>query len=214
MIPDRLRHRGTDSRFPRWQWVLCRAWMQFWMRRRDVSSSQPRGTQVAANSSSAPAAAGQRLRPAAGVCQRLRVQILKVCDTADFESLRYSTSSSAPWQLKPAPKEDIHQRPPGALPPRAACRTKRTKGLLRFPQSRSTAALQRRSSSVSASILRRCMSTSRPPACMIHAAICPRAAPCFAITSENSCSAYFPASSGTGCVRMLRSIPPLVSKRR
>src|SRR5438445_8671964 len=43
MIPDWLRHRGTDSRFPRWQWVLCRAWMQFWMRRRDVSSSQPRG---------------------------------------------------------------------------------------------------------------------------------------------------------------------------
>src|SRR5437868_15408372 len=120
--------------------------MQFWMRRRDVSSSQPRGTQVAANSSSAPAAAGQRLRPAAGVCQRLRVQILKMCDTAYFESLRYSTSSSTPWQLKPAPKEDIHQRPPGALPPRAACRTKRTKGLLRFPQSRSTAALQRRSS--------------------------------------------------------------------
>src|SRR2546430_17160811 len=130
MIPDRLRHRGTDSRYPRWQWVLCRAWMQFWMRRRDVSSSQPRGTQVAANSSSTPAAAGQRLRPAAGVCQRLRVQILKMFDTADFQSLRYSTSSSAPWQLKTAPNEDLHQRPTCSLPPRAACRTTTAKVLL------------------------------------------------------------------------------------
>ena len=51
------------------------------------------------------------------------------------------TSSSAPWQLNPAPNDDIHQRPSGVLPERARSRTNKTVGLLMFPKSRSTAAL-------------------------------------------------------------------------
>ena len=39
-------------------------------------------------------------------------------------SLHYSTCSSAPWQLNPAPKLDIHQSPPAASSASAASSTK------------------------------------------------------------------------------------------
>ena len=45
----------------------------------------------------------------------------------------HSTASSTPWQLKPAPNDDIHQYPPGACSASAACSTKYTHGLLTLP---------------------------------------------------------------------------------
>jgi len=61
----------------------------------------------------------------------------------------YSTLSRAPWQLKPAPKEDINHQPPGAFSFRAECNVCRTNGLLMFPRSRRMRALQQRSVSES-----------------------------------------------------------------
>src|SRR5690348_4575062 len=53
----------------------------------------------------------------------------------------YPTSSSAPWQLKPAPNDDIHHNPSGTASCKARWSTKKTVGLLILPYSRSTAAL-------------------------------------------------------------------------
>src|ERR1017187_375344 len=57
----------------------------------------------------------------------------------------YSTSSNAPWQLKPAPNDDIHHRPPGAPSASSACTTNKTEWLPMFPCSRNTASLRRTS---------------------------------------------------------------------
>src|SRR5688572_26998479 len=53
--------------------------------------------------------------------------------SAGLQAGDHSTSSRAPWQLKPAPNEDIHQLPPGACSLSAACSTKYTHGLLTLP---------------------------------------------------------------------------------
>src|ERR1019366_7779106 len=75
----------------------------------------------------------------------------------------YSTSNSAPWQVNPAPNDDIHQSPPGAFSASAACRTNKTEGLLMFPCSRSTASLWRKSWPDNRKIFRRARTDTRRP---------------------------------------------------
>ena len=122
----------------------------------------------------------------------------------------HATRSSAPWQLKPAPKDDIHHQPPGARAAQRAPRARRTRtGCDRLPNSRSTPALQRRSSRRGP--IARCSSssTSRPPACMIHAVDrVARGSPRAEHLRRTPRAHAAPASFGTGSVRMLRSIPP------
>src|SRR5206468_11698211 len=83
----------------------------------------------------------------------------------------HSTSSKAPWQLNPAPNDESHHQPPGALSASAACITKYTDALLILPNSRNTAALHRKSCSVNPSLCCSASRTSRPPPCTIQAAI-------------------------------------------
>ena len=47
-----------------------------------------------------------------------------------------ATSSNAPWQLNPAPKDDIHHKPSGTLPWSAACKTNKTKSNASKPGAR------------------------------------------------------------------------------
>src|SRR5512139_3221116 len=157
----------------------------------------------------------------AGVVRRKLVEQLRD-DAArpargPFRTLRqcaHATSSSAPWQLKPAPNDDIHHQPPCARSARAASSTKYTNALLKLPYSRRTPALYRVCSSLRPNRCRSASSTSRPPACQIQAAISVRSIPARPSTSSRTRSACDAASLGTGRVRTLRSIPLRCSKRR
>ena len=65
---------------------------------------------------------------AAGALRR-RVVGRKLVERLRLEDARqharaYSTFSSAPWQLKPAPNDDSHHHPPGASSANAASSTK------------------------------------------------------------------------------------------
>src|SRR5262249_49405901 len=86
--------------------------------------------------------------PAALRARILRVELVEPLglDAARFGHRAHATSSSAPWQLNPAPNEVIHHAPPRAFARNARSRTKSTNGLLRLPYWRSTAALQAMSS--------------------------------------------------------------------
>ena len=55
---------------------------------------------------------------------------------------RYCTSNNAPWQVMPAPNDDINHVPPGALAFNAFSRANKTLGLLMFPYCRNTSLLQ------------------------------------------------------------------------
>src|SRR5207244_1895092 len=54
----------------------------------------------------------------------------------------HATSSSAPWQLNPAPKLDMYHNPPAASSLSARSRMKYTHALLTLPYSRRMAALR------------------------------------------------------------------------
>ena len=99
----------------------------------------------------------------AGVLRRQFVEPFRLRLTADRRPERtrfwlnpdhatiYSTSNNAPWQLKPAPKEETHQGPPGAPLVNALFRTCKINGLLMLPNSRNVSALQQRSDSLNSS---------------------------------------------------------------
>ena len=107
------------------------------------------------------------------------------------------TSKIAPWQLKPAPKADIHHQPSGTVSFKARSRTKKTVGLLTLPNSRRTAELWRTSDSVNLSRSRNDKITSRPPACKIQPVISSRFIFAAASDLENNLATSSPAIRGT-----------------